>query len=278
MRPSQSRTLTEDPLGLEGVGDPLVAGHHELLEELGRHERAVVVAHVLPPPGDVDRAAARDVLFDELEVHPGDVLHHLLDPVAVGHQGDGQVLEAHPVPEPAVEGAAVEEDGHPGGVRCLDGRPHVADPPRRVRIEPLVPQLLPVCPGFDGELQEMGHRGVVVEHLRQGALLGPDQAAAVPDLEGLLLEGREEAPVDGGLGDDLQSLEAEVALDVPVGPAFAREALLVPDGDRLVPVAELHVRDAVRLLPAEDLVESFPGGHGYKSSLSRIMISRIFIL
>ena len=83
----------------------------------------MVVAHVLPPPGHVDRPAAGDVTLDEPEVHPGDVLHHLLDPVPVGHQGDGQVLEPHPVPEPAVERAAVKKDGHVRGVGRLDGRP-----------------------------------------------------------------------------------------------------------------------------------------------------------
>ncbi|MCK7522263.1 MAG: hypothetical protein MZV64_33600 [Ignavibacteriales bacterium] len=52
-----------------------------------------------------------------------------------------------------------------------------------------------------------------------------------------------------------------MALDVLVGPALARQALVVPDGDRLVPVAELHIGDAVRLLPAENPVRAFSDGH-----------------
>ncbi len=217
----------------------------------------VVVAHVLPPPGHVDLASARDVTLDELEVHPGEVLHHLLDPVAVGHQGDGQVLEAHPIPEPAVERAAMEEDGHAGGVGRCDGALDVAHPTGLAGVELFVPQPRPVVPGLDRELEELGHRGVIVEHLGQRPVLGLDDAPFALARDRPLLELGEQAPADGDLRHDLQPFETEVPLDVPVRPARGRQTLVVPDGDRLVPVAEFHVGDAVRLLPAEDLVEPF---------------------
>ena len=135
----------------------------------------------------------------------------------------------------------------------------IADPAGRVRVEPLVPQLLPVGPGLDGELDEMGHRGVVVEHFCERPVLvwtmrcSPRRSRVFSSNSGWRF-------ADGHLGDDGNALEPEVPFDVLVGPALARQALVVPDGDRLVPVAELHVGDAVRVLPTEDPVESFSGG------------------
>jgi len=258
-----------DAVRLEGVRDPLVAGHHELLEEPGRHERAVVVAHVLPPPGDVD-PARRDVLPDELEIHQRNVFHHFLDPGAVGHEGDGQVLEAHPVAQPAVERAAVEEDGHAGGVGRGDGRRDVSDPAGTPGIEALVAQQLPIGPGLDGELEELGHGRIVIEHLGQGPVLGLHDAPLAPAFESLFLELRKKPLPDGDFGDDGYALQSQAALDVLVRPAVAGQALLVPNGDRLVPVAELHVRDAVRLFPAEDPVESLSCGHGQTDHIAGI--------
>jgi hypothetical protein len=125
-----------------------------------------------------------------------------------------------------------------------------------------VPHALPVLPGLDRELEELGHGGVVVEHLGEGPVLGPDDAPLAPPLDRLLLELGEEAPLDRRLRDDLEPLEPEVPFHVPVVLTLGRQTLLVPDRDRLVPVAELHVGEPVRLLPAEDLVEPFPDGHG----------------
>ena len=145
----------------------------------------------------------------------------------------------------------------------------VADPAGPPGIEALVAEAFPVGPGLDGEADELGHGRIVVEHLGEGPVLRPDDAPLAFDLERLLLEGRIEPPLDGDLGHDGDALEPQVPLDVLVRPAGARQALVVPDGDRLVPVAELHVGDAVRRLPMKDPVESLPDGHGRGPHLTK---------
>ncbi len=154
----------------------------------------------------------------------------------------------------------MEEDGHARGVGRGDGPADVADPAGPPGVEPLVAESFPIGPRLDGELEELGHGRVVVEHLGERPVFGLDDAPLAPLLDGFFFKGRIKPLLDGHFREDGDPLESEVPLDVLVGPAVAGQALFVPDGDRLVPVAELHVRDAVRFFPAEDPVESLAGG------------------
>jgi hypothetical protein len=137
-----------------------------------------------------------------------------------------------------------------------------ANPAGPQGVEPLVAEPFPIGPRLDGELEELGHGRVVVEHLGERPVLGLHDAPLAPLLDGYFFKSRKKPLLDGHFREDGEPLESEVPLDVLVRPAVAGQALLVPDDDRLVPVTELHVRDAVRLLPTEDPVESLSDGHG----------------
>ena len=82
-------------------------------------------------------------------------------------------------------------------------------------------------------------------------------------LDHLFPERRPDAGLHGQLGHDLETLEAEVALDVLVGLHVPGQALVVPGLDGGVPVTEIHVGHPVRAAAAKHLEKSVGKGHAF---------------
>ena len=246
---------------LQQVCDAPVAGHHEPLEVAGRDHGAGVEGHVLPAGAEVDLHLGGGP-FDGAEHYPGDGLHDLLDECGVVVDHHGGALEAHPIAPPAVEAADADAEGIVAvGVLLLQDLPcvRVGKAAGVVGVEPRLELPLPFVAALEEEVEEAGN-GVLPGgvNLASGAVLVADEEILPGVVEHLPFEAGREALVDG---HPAAGCEAEVEVGFGEGVNLPGEALLVPQGEGVVPVAELLIRHVVDDLEVHGSQPAFAVGH-----------------
>ncbi len=141
--------IPQDPYDLPVPRD------HELLEVADGDEGPPAVAHVLPPAAEVHLDVSQGPP-DDLDPEIGQGVHHLLDPLGIPVEGDGDALDAHPVPEPAVEAPHVDTEGIISFLVALgDLLPVQGEAAGGVRVEER-PEPLPVLPVLQGVADVVG--------------------------------------------------------------------------------------------------------------------------